>query len=76
MELITNKSEVARLLQQIETEYVAATRGLTGFAEGAKHAAITVRMENLGQLYEDLRTIVGNEATRLMVERLETLPAE
>jgi len=72
----TNQSEIARLLNQIEAEYLAAQRGLTGFAESAKHAAITARLENMGKLHEDLRTIVGDEATRLMSERLESTPAE
>lgn len=72
----TNSSEVARILAQIEAEYLAAQRGLSGFAEHAKHEAITARMEHLGQLHEDLRAVAGDEATRLMVERLEALPVE
>jgi hypothetical protein len=76
MENQTNQSEVARLLSLIETEYLAAQRGLTGFAESAKHAAITARMENMGRLHEHLRAIVGEDATRLMAERLEIIPLE
>ncbi len=49
-----NDSEIARLLNQIEAEYLAAERGLSGFAEGATHAAITARMERIGRLHEDL----------------------
>src|SRR5262245_50665410 len=64
-----DQSEVMRLLNQIETEYLAAQYGLTGFAEGAKHAAITARLENMGRLHEHLRTVVGDEATQLMAER-------
>ena len=71
-----NKSEVAQLLEQIEVEYLAAQRGLTGFAESAKHEFITTRMEHMGQLHEHLRAIVGDDATRLLAERLETLPVE
>lgn len=71
-----NSSEVVQLLNQIETEYLAATRGLVGFAEAARHAFITARMENLGSLHERLRSVVGDEATRLMAERLERVPAE
>jgi len=74
MERKANQSEIARLLSQIETEYIAATRGLSGFAAGAKHEAITARMENLGKLHENLRAMVGDDAIRLMAERLETLP--
>lgn len=76
MEQKPNHSEVARLLQQIEAEYLAATRGMSGFAESAKHATITARMEHLGRLHERLQNIVGEDATRLMAERLETIPTE
>lgn len=72
----TNQSEVARLLNQIETEYTAATRGLTGFAESARHAAITARMEHIGQIHTNLRALVGDEAIRLIAERIETIPEE
>jgi hypothetical protein len=52
MELKSGQSEVAQILQQIEAEYIAAQRGLTGLAEGATHEAISARMENLGKLHE------------------------
>jgi hypothetical protein len=68
------QSEVARLLAQIEAEYLAAQRGLSGLAATAKHAAITARMEQMGRLHKNLREIVGEEAIRLIAERLETLP--
>lgn len=74
MERAINQSEVARILAQIESEYVAARRGLTGFAESAKHAAITARMEHMGLLHQDLQAIVGNDAIRLIAERLEIVP--
>jgi hypothetical protein len=73
MEKAFNQSEIARLLSQIEAEYVAAQRGLSGFAESARHAAITARMEHVGQLHEDLQAIVGAEAMRLIAERLDTI---
>jgi hypothetical protein len=68
-----NTSEVVHILDQIEAEYIAATRGLTGFAEGAKHAAITARLENMGRLHTHLQVIVGDEAIKLVAERLETI---
>ena len=71
-----NQSEVAHLLNQIETEYLAAQRGLTGFAESAKHAAITARMENVGRLHENLHALVGKDAIRLLAEHLESIPEE
>lgn len=76
MERVSKQSEVAQLLGQIETEYIAAMRGISGLAVTAKHEAITTRMENLGQLHEDLRAIVGDDAIRLLAERLESIPAE
>jgi len=72
----TNTSEIAQLLAQIENKYLAAQHGLTGFAESAKHAVITARMENMGRLHEDLRAMIGDEATRLIAERLESIPME
>lgn len=66
-----NRSEVAHLLNQIEAEYVAAQRGLTGFAETAKHATITACIENIGRLHDHLRALVGDNAIRLLAERLE-----
>ncbi len=57
-----NKSEVARIMRQIELEYEAAQRGLYGFAAGAaKHEFITARMENIGAYHEKLKTLVGEE---------------
>lgn len=76
MEQLHNVSEVAQLLNQIEAEYLAAQRGLTGCAESATHAAIIARLENMGRPHEDLRAIVGDEAIRLLAERLESIPAE
>jgi len=53
MKSASNQSAVARILQQIETAYRAAQRGLTGIAASARHAAITARMEHLGLLHND-----------------------
>lgn len=68
-----NQSDIARILNQIEAEYVAARRVLTGLAESARHAAITARMKRMGQLHQCLHTIVGNDAIRLIAERLGTI---
>jgi hypothetical protein len=76
MERVSNQSEIARLLDQIETEYIAAMRGISGLAVTATHEAITARMENLGKLHEHLRAVLGDDATRLMSERLESIPTE
>lgn len=75
MEKGCNHSEVARLLDQIETEYIASRRGLTGLAATARHAVIAARMEDLGRLYSHLQAMVGEQAIKLIVDRLERQPA-
>jgi hypothetical protein len=67
------KSEVARLLQQISLEYEAATRGLTGLSAGsAKHSFITARLEQIGVYHERLVSMVGEvQATQLVIELAE-----
>lgn len=66
-----NQSEIARLLQQISSEYEAAQRGLCGFAYGStKHDFITARMENVGRLHDKLHAIVGDEAIAMVAETL------
>ncbi len=69
------RSEVARLLSQISAEYEAAQRGLTGLAYGASiHEFITARMERMGQLHNELHSLVGEQAIALVVEQLNSLP--
>ena len=64
----SNKSEVARLMQQITEEYEAAQRT----AITAPHAYITTRMENMGKLQEELQQVVGeHDAMALLVEAIE-----
>ena len=67
------KSEVAQLLQQINLEYEAATRGLTGSSAGsAKHSFITARLEQIGVYHEQLASLVGEvQATQLVIELTE-----
>ena len=69
----TDKSEIARLRQQIALEYEAATRGLHGLAQGtAQHAFITRRMENMATYHASLQQLIGpEEAIKLLVETLE-----
>ncbi len=73
MDALESKSEVARLMQQIELEYEAAQRGMYGFAAGtAKHEFITARMENMGKCHEKLIALVGErEATKALAQALE-----
>ena len=72
-----SKSEVARLLHQIDLEYEAAQRGLTGLASGtATHEFITAKIERVSVLHDELSTLVGrDEATRLLAETI-WVPAE
>lgn len=70
MNKVSNQSEVARILSQIEAEFYAAQNGLEGFAASSRHQAITARMENLGRLQESLQAIAGDEGTKLFVECL------
>ena len=56
------KSEVARLMQQIDAEYEAGRQALHGPALGtAQHAFITRRMENMATQFATLRALVGDE---------------
>jgi hypothetical protein len=65
-------SEVARLLNEIREEYEAATRGLSGMAEGTcRHSFITTRMENMQKLHLQLQRHVGDVAIALIAERLD-----
>lgn len=68
------RSEVARLLAQITTEYEAAERGMTGLAMGvSQHEFITARMEHMGQLHSELQTLVGDIATAMVAEQLSNM---
>jgi|GEM_PF-1193488 hypothetical protein len=64
------KSDVARLLRQIDLEYEAAQQGITGLAVGtARHDFINARMEQVAVYQEQLATCVGEtEATRLIYD--------
>jgi hypothetical protein len=70
-----NKSEVARLMQQIDTEYNAAVQGLTGFSNGsARHTFINARMENMAMYFEELEKKFGPEAVeKALIEWNEEL---
>jgi hypothetical protein len=66
------KSEVARLLAQISSEYEAARQGLSGLAQGiGQHRFITKRMEQIAELHSQLRNLVGDEAMRLINHELD-----
>lgn len=66
------KSEVARLLAQISSEYESARQGLSGLAQGiGQHRFITKRMEQIAELHSQLRNLVGDEAMALINQELD-----
>lgn len=70
-------SEVAHLLNQIQAEYEAACRGLSGLASGtARHAFIQARIDRVGQFHRQLQEIVGEQAIVLIAQTLEDYPHE
>ena len=64
-----NQGEVAATRQRIESETIAAARGLYPFAECASHEVITARMEHMCRMADELREVVGEQR---MVEILAT----
>jgi hypothetical protein len=67
------RSEVARLLAQIQEEYHSGMRGLSGLASGnARHDFISARMERIGQFHNELCDLIGpNDAIALVAHTLE-----
>jgi hypothetical protein len=71
------RSEVVRLLTQIDSEYEAAQRGLSGLAQGiSKHQFITRRMERIGELHSQLHSLVGDEAMALIAAQVDQITPE
>ena len=69
--LCTVQSEVARLREEIEINYLSAQLGLNGLAAGmSRHSFITARMERIGACQEQLKQLVGSEANTFFVEAL------
>ncbi len=66
---MSNESEVARLLKQIELEAQAMQQALNGPAITARHDFIAHRYDSIGGLHEELIPLVGEEqATGLMYD--------
>ena len=55
-------SEIARLKQQIERETAAMKLAMTGFRTCASHEMINHQMDRLGQQYERLQGLIGEQA--------------
>ncbi|MBV9689645.1 MAG: hypothetical protein JO202_08025 [Ktedonobacteraceae bacterium] len=60
----SNKSEVARLRQQLEEECEALHRGLYGLASVASHEIIRHRYQALGEYADELAKHLGQEQAR------------
>ena len=66
-----NKSEVARIMEQIRAEHEAAQRGLTGIAEGtARHIFINAHMERMWKLKDELGQEVSDAEALVIVCRI------
>ena len=65
-----NKSEVARLLKQIDLAFEAAQLGMSGLAQGAaRHDFIKAKLDQVGVFEAQLAAHVGiDEANRLVCE--------
>ena len=69
------QSEIARLQQQIEAEFLSAEQALRGFAQSAKHTFITARYNKIGQCQEQLAELVGEQrAMQMVCDILERAP--
>ena len=63
------KSEVARLMQEIELAYEAAQLALTVIAITSRHDFIKARQEHIALCHEDLKKLVGeDEAIKMIYE--------
>lgn len=68
----TCKSEMARLMRQIDLEYEAAERAMYGFAAGTtRHDFINARMENVGICFKELRQMVGDQQAGTLLLQAE-----
>jgi hypothetical protein len=55
-------SEIARLKQQIQLECEAMRRAMTGFRTTASHDIINHQFDRLGEYYEQLGGLIGEQA--------------
>jgi hypothetical protein len=63
-----NKSEVARLREEIELQLEAMQRGMYGFASGtARHTFIRARMDRINEYQHTLTNVIGERDADLLV---------
>jgi DNA-binding phage protein len=69
---MSGKSEVAKLLAQIDEECEAAKRALGGTATVGGHAFIARKMDIVGEKLDKMASIVGKEkALQLVAQQME-----
>jgi hypothetical protein len=67
-----SRSAIARLKEQIDAEAEAAQLAMYGPAQGiSKHQFITARMERMGKLHEELKSLIGDEADYYLISAME-----
>jgi hypothetical protein len=73
-----NRSTVARLLAQIEAEYIAAKRALEAPAVVGRHHRVNRHMETLGTYVEQLEVVIGDhdQTMALVVQQTEEAMSE
>jgi hypothetical protein len=65
-------SAIARLKEQIDAEAEAAQLAMYGPAQGiSRHQFITARMERMGRLHEELKSLIGDEADYYLISAME-----
>ena len=66
-----NKSEVARLREQIAREYQAAQRVFTDLTPTARHEYITKRQENIAAHFAELKKHMSLEDAMLLIIQID-----
>ncbi|HEU5231076.1 MAG TPA: hypothetical protein VFU49_24860 [Ktedonobacteraceae bacterium] len=67
-----NKSEVARIREQIALEYQASQRMFSDFTPTAKHQYITKRQENIAVCFQELQQyMTPAEAVAIVAQTLK-----
>ena len=67
----SDKSEVARLREQIALEYQASQRVFTDFTPTAQHEYISKRQENIAGHFEELTKHMSPEEAMLLILQID-----
>lgn len=69
---MNSNSAIARLKEQIDAEAEAAQLAMYGPAQGmSKHQFITARMERMGILHGELKSLIGDDADYYLISAME-----